>query len=207
MPASLQPPSQPPSQPPGPPSPEIDARIAAAARGDRAAAQALLTELLPRVRNLVRYLVRGDRDVDDMAQEALIAIARGLAGYRGEGTLTAWADRIAARTTFAYLRRERRAPGHEAGGADLASVPHPDDGPDQYAERRQLVRLLDQLPDDQRYALVLHHAMGLSVPEMAETIGVPAETVRSRLRLGKARLRALTGARDEIAESDERSEP
>src|SRR5262245_38147803 len=73
MPASLQPPSQPPPQSPG----AIDTRIAAAARGDRAAAQALLTELLPRVRNLVRYLVRGDRDVDDIAQEALIAIACG----------------------------------------------------------------------------------------------------------------------------------
>lgn len=189
------------------PSQPIDPRVEAAARGDRAAAEALLTELLPRVRNLVRYLVRGDRDVDDIAQEALIAIARGLAGYRGEGTLAAWADRIAARTTFAYLRRERRAPGHDAGGADLTSVPHPDDGPDHYAERRQLVRLLDQIPDDQRHALVLHHAMGMSVPELAEALAVSAETVRSRLRLGKAKLRALTGATGEIATSDERSEP
>ena len=189
------------------PSQPIDSRIAAAARGDRAATEALLTELLPRVRNLVRYLVRGDRDVDDIAQEALIAIARGLAGFRGEGALTAWADRIAARATFAYLRRERRAPGHDLGGPDLAAVPHPGDGPDRYAERRQLVRLLDQLPDEQRHALVLHHAMGLSVPEMAESLGISAETVRSRLRLGKARLRALDGAQDEIAAGDERSEP
>ena len=189
------------------PSQPIDSRIAAAARGDRAATEALLTELLPRVRNLVRYLVRGDRDVDDIAQEALIAIARGLAGFRGEGALTAWADRIAARATFAYLRRERRAPGHGLDGPDLAAVPHPGDGPDRYAERRQLVRLLDQLPDEQRHALVLHHAMGLSVPEMAESLGISAETVRSRLRLGKARLRALDGAQDEIAAGDERSEP
>jgi RNA polymerase sigma-70 factor (ECF subfamily) len=188
------------------PSQPIDSRAAAAARGDRAAAEALLAELLPRVRNLVRYLVRGDRDVDDIAQEALIAIARGLAGYRGEGTITAWADRIAARATFAYLRRERRAVGYDDPGADLASVPHPGDGPDQYAERRQLVRLLDQLPDDQRHALVLHHAMGLSVPEIAESLGISAETVRSRLRLGKGKLRALGGIQDESG-SDERSEP
>lgn len=183
----------------------IDSRIAAAARGDRAAAEALLTELLPRVRNLVRYLVRGDRDVDDIAQEALISIARGFAGYRGEGTLTAWADRIVARATFSYLRRERREPGYDASGPDLAIVPHPDDGPDQYAERRQLVRLLDDIPDDQRHALVLHHALGLSVPEIAESLAISAETVRSRLRLGKAKLRAL-GQIDEPIR-DERSRP
>lgn len=183
----------------------IDSRVAAAARGDRAAAEALLAELLPRVRNLVRYLVRGDRDVDDIAQEALIAIARGFASYRGEGTLTAWVDRIVARATFAYLRRERREPGYDTSGPDLAIVPHPDDGPDQYAERRQLVRLLDDIPDDQRHVLVLHHALGLSIPEIAESLAVSAETVRSRLRLGKAKLRAL-GQMDE-AGRDERSGP
>ena len=52
----------------------IDARIAAAAGGDRGAAQSLCRELLPRVRNLVRYLVRGDARVDDIAQEALIGL-------------------------------------------------------------------------------------------------------------------------------------
>src|SRR5262245_38204484 len=44
----------------------------AAARGDRKAAEALLRALLPRVRNLVRYFVRGDAEVDDISQEALV---------------------------------------------------------------------------------------------------------------------------------------
>ena len=83
--------------------PTADPRVAAAARGDRAAAQALLTELLPRARNLIRYLVRGDADVDDIAQEALISVVRGLPGYRGEGAFQSWVDRIVARTAFAHL--------------------------------------------------------------------------------------------------------
>lgn len=173
------------------PSQPLDPRVMAAAQGDRAAAGSLLAELLPRVRNLVRYLVRGDRHVDDIAQEALIAIARGLGTYRGDGALTAWADRIVARVTFAYLRRERREPGHDPAGPDLAAVPHPGDGPDQYAARRQMVGLLDEIPDEQRHALVLHHALGLTVPEIARQLAVPPETVRSRLRLGKAKLHAL----------------
>jgi RNA polymerase sigma-70 factor (ECF subfamily) len=52
-------------------------------------------------------------------------------------------------------------------------------------------KLLDKLSEEQRRVLVLHHVMGMSVPEMAEELEVPFETVRSRLRLGKAHLREL----------------
>src|SRR3954452_23115062 len=82
-------------------------RIAAAARGDRAADEPLCRELLPRVRNLVRYLLRGDSRVDDVAQEALIAVLRGLGTFRGEGRFESWVDRFVARTTFTALRRIR----------------------------------------------------------------------------------------------------
>ena len=68
--------------------------------GQSGATEALLVELLPRVRNLVRYLVRGDSDVEDISQEALIALLHGLPTYRGEGQLRSWADRVVARTTF-----------------------------------------------------------------------------------------------------------
>src|SRR3954470_13400032 len=102
-----------------------DPRVAAAARGDRAAAEALCRELLPRVRNLVRYLLRGDSRVDDVAQEALIAVLRGLGTFRGEGRFESWVDRVVARTTFATIRRiraetqpgERAAVEGEAGEA------------------------------------------------------------------------------------------
>src|ERR1700759_1146663 len=85
----------------------VDPRISAAVRGDRAAAQELCRELLPRVRNLVRYLLRGDSRVDDIAQEALIAVLRGLATFRGDGQFNSWVDRVVARTTFAAIRRIR----------------------------------------------------------------------------------------------------
>jgi RNA polymerase sigma-70 factor (ECF subfamily) len=172
-------------------SAEIDPRVQAAADGDRGAVHELLTELLPRVRNLIRYLLRGDGEVDDMAQEALIAIARGLPGYRGEGKLTSWSDRIVVRTVFAELRRDRKHHAERDVGADLSLVSHPGSPPDRYAERRGRVELLDRLPEDQRRALVLHHVVGFSVAEVARELDVPLETVRSRLRLGKARFRAL----------------
>jgi RNA polymerase sigma-70 factor (ECF subfamily) len=175
-------------------------RVQAAAQGDRQAAEELLTEILPRVRNLVRYLVRGDNEVDDIAQESLIAIIRGLPGYRGEGSFPAWADRVVVRATFARMQRMRMERERQSEDLDgLAALPCPSPAPDQYAARREMVRLLDRLPDEQRSALVLHNLLGHSVDEVARELGVPLETVRSRLRLGKASLKAHF-CREPIAE-------
>lgn len=171
-----------------------DPRIAAAAGGDRAAAQALCRELLPRVRNLVRYLLRGDARVDDVAQEALIAVLRGLATFRGDGRFESWVDRVVARATFAAIRRIRAEtqPGDHAVEDDAMVAA----GDEAYALRRELAAALDRLPQDQREALVLHFAIGMTVPEIAEAMAAPMETIRSRLRLGKAALRDALGGRD-----------
>lgn len=140
----------------------------AAVSGDRKALEKVVRGLLPRVRNLVRYLVRGDTDVDDIAQEALVAIIAGLPGHRGEGLLTTWSDRVTVRATFSYLRRARRLREKVDTEADLLVVPSPDGPPDEYAARRRVVKMLDKVPDEQRQALVLHHVMGMSVPEESQ---------------------------------------
>lgn len=176
-------------------APALDPRIAAAAGGDRSAAEALCRELLPRVRNLVRYLLRGDARVDDIAQEALIGVLRGLGSFRGDGRFESWVDRVVARTAFAMIRRLRaetqpgqHAPAEPDGGDDGGGA--------SYLLRRELAAALDRLPSDQRESLVLHFALGMTVPEIAEAAAAPLETVRSRLRLGKAALRQALGGRD-----------
>jgi RNA polymerase sigma-70 factor (ECF subfamily) len=167
-----------------------DPRIAQAAAGDRDAARSLVRELMPRVRNLVRYLAKGDSDTDDMAQDALVTVLRDLRSYRGDGPFEAWCDRVVARLTIARLRRGRRQ------GALLATGERPDLIPiaaaaagEHYFERRLVVRALDALPVEQQQAMVLHHVLGLSVDEVAAEVGAPSETVRSRLRLGKEKMR------------------
>lgn len=168
----------------------VDRRVAAAVSGDRRAASALLSELLPRVRNLARYLVRGDADVDDIAQQALIEILRSLPGYRGEGSLAAWADRITSRVAIAHVRRRRaeRARVDDAASPELFPV-QSGDRPDDYLERRRMARALDALPEEQRSVIVLHHVVGMSLPEVASELSIPFETARSRLRLGMAKVR------------------
>src|SRR4051812_4738161 len=174
-------------------TPIVDPRISSAAGGDRRAAQDLCREILPRVRNLVRYLLRGDSRVDDMAQEALIAVLRGLGTYRGEGRFESWVDRVVARSTFATLRRIRAET--QPGSEDVADHERDPVELSPYEERRELASALDQLPADQRQALILHFSVGMTVPEIAEAVAAPFETVRSRLRLAKAALReTLKGA-------------
>jgi RNA polymerase sigma-70 factor, ECF subfamily len=165
--------------------------VTRAAHGNRKALTALGTRLLPRVRNLVRYLIRGDQDVDDVAQEALVAVLRGLSSYRGLGTLESWTDRVAARATFSWLRRRRAQEQLRAARSDTERIVDGATLPDEALSRRRFVHLLDQLPWEQRHALVLRHVAGLSVAEIAEEAGAPLETVRTRLRLGRGRLREL----------------
>ena len=177
--------------------PEQRALLADAARGDRQAAELLLRSLLPRVRNLVRYFVRGDAEVDDLAQESLVTILRGLGSYRGEGSVTSWTDRIVVRTVFAHLRRTRaREKVHVEYAPDLVPLSSGESAA-RFLVRRRAMRALDDLPVEQRDALVMHHVMGLSVREIADELQLAFETVRSRLRLGMARLRDTLDA-DEL---------
>jgi RNA polymerase sigma-70 factor (ECF subfamily) len=178
----------------------IDPRISAAAGGDRAAAQELLTEVVPRVANLVRYLIGTDSEVDDITQRVLIELLRSLHTYRGESKFTTWTDRITIRTTLSHVRRRRAAVARyrdAAGDLAASGVSGQGDTPEQYLARREAVQVLDQLPEEQRTAVVLHYLVGLSVPELAEQLAIPFETVRSRLRIGLQKLRERFGVSKE----------
>jgi RNA polymerase sigma-70 factor (ECF subfamily) len=178
-------------------SESVDPRIAKAAAGDRRAAHELLSEILPRMRNLIRYLVRGDREVDDIAQQSLIAVVKGLSSYRGEGRFESWVDRVTVRETFAHLKRDRREREARAVLFDVEAIPAEERG--SFLERREAVERLDVLPDDQRTAVVLHHVVGMSVPEVAKETGVSFDTAKSRIRLAMSKLRRDFAEEEKIA--------
>lgn len=164
------------------------ALVEAASRGDRAATHALAIELVPRVRNLVRYVTRSP-DVDDVAQEALVTVLRSLPTYRPIGSFHAWVDRIVVRVAYAEMRRRRRDAVHDSP-AEVEELAAPPDFASAYATRTHVAAALDALPVDQRFAVVLHHALGMSAAEIAEELNAPLETIRSRLRLGMQHLRS-----------------
>jgi len=175
---------------------DVTGLVAAAQRGDAEAMRELVLTWQPRVRNLVRYLVRGDDQVDDLAQQALLTALEKLAGYRGEGRIEAWLDGIVLRVTLRGMRRFRLLRSREVEHVDDTNRSAGSEAP-RYPDRRKLAIALDQVPDKQRSVLIMHHVLGMSVPEISAFEQIPEETVRSRLRNGMAQLRASFGLTEE----------
>lgn len=187
------------AQPHGPIDPELRAHIDAAIGGDTQAAHTLVLRVLPRVRNTIRYLIRGD-DVDDYSQDVLVTLLERLHSFRGDGRFEAWVDGVTLRVTLRKLSKLRAdVRRFERGSSeDLAATNEPAPSP-RYLARRRAVAALDQLPDAQRHALVMHHVLGMTVAEISQELETPAETVRSRLRVAMGKVRVLLGAPQEVA--------
>jgi RNA polymerase sigma-70 factor (ECF subfamily) len=156
---------------------------------------------------LLRYLQRyvGDRGVaDDLLQETLIRIARGLPGFSGASSVKTWAFSIATRVAADHFRQ----PANRARIVEFDESPEladPDPAIDQQLvidEMNGCIRqLIDSLPADYRAALVLHDLQGLTVPQAAEICGCSVPTAkirihRARLRLGEALQQACEFYRD-----------
>ena len=184
---------------------ELEALARRAHGGDAAAIRTFVTAIGPQILRVVRRVLGPSHpDVEDAAQEAAFAVLGALARYRGDSTVVHFACRVAVQTAMNVRRREsavkRRAQG-ERVDLDLLADGRP--GPDAEAEGRasaELVReLVRTLPEAQAEALALHCVLGFTVSEIAETSGLPVETVRSRLRLAKSALRARAQASPRLA--------
>jgi RNA polymerase sigma-70 factor (ECF subfamily) len=175
-----------------PPDGSVDALAHAAAGGDLSAMRQVLEAVGPRVLAVVRRVVGpGHADVEDIAQESLIALVRALPAFRGDCSAAGYAARIAVRTAVATRtqskRREDRRRELERDGAQHA----PPASETAAAARRlgALRELLAELPAGQGETLALRFVLGCSVKEIAASTDVPINTVRSRLRLAKQALR------------------
>lgn len=170
----------------------------AASEGDAAALDDLLRRHYGRVYALCRRMTGNDADAADAAQNALIAIARGLAGGRfdGRSRFTTWAHRVTANACLDELRRRKRRPDAltdvdlEIGEVGTGGQPALDD---EVADRLDVDVALSRLPLDFRAAVVLRDLCGLDYAAIAEVLDVPPGTVRSRIARGRAALAAVLG--------------
>src|SRR5262245_44514548 len=178
-----------------------------ASRGDREALARLLSLGAPAVVTTVRVVLGAqEADLEDAAQEAMIAIADSARRFRGESSFLHYARRIAARTAFA-LRRARLETARklaEAAAAPDDARPSADPPPSAEVEREQRLeafrRLLDQLPEGQAESLTYRVLLDYPLPVIARETGVPVNTVRSRIRLARDHLRQSILADPALAE-------
>ncbi len=163
----------------------------AASQGDCQAQRELAERLINRVRTSVAYLAPNYADKDDLAQRALLEVLRSAGSFRAESSLETWADRIATRTAMRLIKQRAR----QAEIVSLVSEPVDEgfhDGEEEARKtrlRNRLVNLLGRISPDRRNAVVLHFVHGYSVAEIAQMTEAPVNTVRDRLRIGKALLR------------------
>jgi RNA polymerase sigma factor (sigma-70 family) len=181
-----------------------------AAQGEREALARLLSLIAPSIVSAVR-VVAGDRvDIEDAAQEAMIAIVDSVPRFRGQSTFLHYARRIAVRTAFGMrrtsLRRSRKLAQveMEVGEEPVDAATSAGQSQNTAIERNECLsafqRLLDELPDGQAESLTYRVLLEYPLPVIARELKVPVNTVRSRIRLARDHLRERILADPDLAE-------
>jgi RNA polymerase sigma-70 factor, ECF subfamily len=159
---------------------------------DAAALRTQVLEFLPAVRAFARSLTRNRTEADDLVQETLLKALSNMDKFDPGTNLRAWLFTILRNTYYTEIRKRRR----ENDGMAALAQQDTNIGPSQEwsSTLTSLKDALALLPDDQREALVLVGAAGLSYEEAAEVCGCALGTIKSRVNRARAKLLVLMGA-------------
>ena len=161
-----------------------------AQRGDLRAFDLLVLKYQGRIAALVSRYVSDAGEVEDVTQEAFIRAYRALGKFRGDSTFYTWLYRIAANAAKNHLVAKGRRPGadatiEDAEGFDEGGMLSESASPEALAMGGELAEVvesaLNALPDELKAALMLREFDGLSYDDIADVLGCPVGTVRSRI--------------------------
>jgi RNA polymerase sigma-70 factor (ECF subfamily) len=161
----------------------VDELVVRAREGDREAFAALVQLTSDRMYSIATRILRDA----DLAEDALIAAWKSLPTLRDPARFEAWLRRLLVHACYAEARRRRSW----ASTIRVLPVDGPV-GPDgilSIVDRDALDRAFRRLTVEQRAVFVLHHHLGLALTEIAESLGIPAGTARSRLHYATRTLR------------------
>src|SRR5438876_948515 len=138
-----------------------------------------------------------EEDARDVCQETFLRAFRALPGFRGQAKFSSWLYRIALNLCRDWIRRERRTgfvqPPEDVDLMDLAAAAEPSESIEDLVARKDQMRVVERamalLPEDQRTAIVLKEYHGLTFQEIADLLGCPLSTVKTRLYQGLLVLR------------------
>lgn len=172
---------------------DIDKRLVERVQhGDKKAFELLFSKYQRKLMRLVSRLVRDQAEAEDVVQEAFIKAYRALPQFRGDSAFYTWLYRIGINTAKNYLVTQgRRAP--TSTDADVEEAETFDDGehlrdintPESLLATKQIAQTvnlaMEALPEELRTAISLREIEGLSYDEIADVMGCPIGTVRSRI--------------------------
>jgi len=167
-----------------------------ARRGDRQAFAELIRASGARLDATARLILRDPDLAQDAVQETLIRAWRSLPGLRDPATFDHWLHSLVAHACIDLVRKRRRrvievelSPIHDPATRDSVAV---------IADRDQLDRVLARLEPEARAVVVLHFFLDLPLPRVAEILGIPLGTAKSRLHRSLGAMRSAM-AIDEVA--------
>ncbi|HKT78990.1 MAG TPA: sigma-70 family RNA polymerase sigma factor [Vicinamibacterales bacterium] len=183
--------------------------VARSIRGDAESFNQLILRWERPIYALAYRTIGREEDARDVCQETFLRAFRALPGFRGQAKFSSWLYRIALNLCRDWVRRERRAPLAQAPEdvdlIELAAATEPAESIENLVARRDLMRAVERvmatLPEEQRTAIVLKEYHGLTFQEIADLVGCPLSTVKTRLYQG------LTVVRRELAKNDKKHVP
>jgi len=171
-----------------------DDLLAAIARGDEQALAALYDRFGGVAYGVAFRILRDASLAQDAVQDAFLAAWRTAAAFDpARGSASTWLLTLVHRRAVDVVRREERRRADSLEDVPVAAGDATDETAELREQRRAVQGALAQLPDDQRQALELAYYGGLSQSELAERLGVPLGTIKSRMFAALGRLRELLG--------------
>lgn len=183
-----------PRDPQDPSDAELIARILA---GETHLFELLMRRNNQRVYRVVRAIVREEHEAEDVMQDAYVRAFEHLGSFGHRAQFATWVSRIAVHEALARVRRGRRQEPLDISMEEYA-MPSEELSPEQRASDKQLravlERAIDALPEEFRVVFMLRAVEEMSGVDTAEVLGIPEDTVKTRLFRARARLRDLVRA-------------
>lgn len=169
--------------------------VAQVLRGQTALFEVLMRRHNERIYRAARAIVRDEKEAEDVMQQAYVSAYAHLRQFNGQAQFSTWLTRIAVHEALARVRRRGRYEplDEEWAGVEALMRPNATNDPERQAFSGELRALLesaiDRLPDGAREVFVLRAVEGLSTAEVAETLDVSEDVVKTRLSRARAALR------------------
>ena len=172
-----------------------EALVALVARGDDTAIAELYDRVGRMAYGLAYRVLRDARLAEDAVQEGFLAVWRTAAAFSAErAKASTWILTLVHRRAVDMVRREQRRrtePLDDTGQHEQRGEPSAEEAAWLHFDRTRVQDALKHLPDTQREAIELAYYGGFSQSELAERLGLPLGTIKSRMFAGLARLREL----------------